>query len=96
MLRMLGASPQKVAGLLVCEALWLALLASVLGLMFGHLLTAAVGYILQAEKSLPVTGWIWLGQEWAIPATAAVVAVLAALLPAIAAYRVDVQSLLKS
>ena len=96
MLRMLGASPQKVAGLLVCEALWLAILASALGLMLGHLLTAAVGYLLQAEKSLPVTGWIWLVQEWAIPATAAVVAVLAALLPAIAAYRVDVQSLLKS
>jgi putative ABC transport system permease protein len=96
MLRMLGASPQKVAGLLVCEALWLALLASVLGLFFGHLLTAAVGYLLQTEKSLPVTGWIWLVEEWAIPATAAVVAVLAALLPAIAAYRVDVQSLLKS
>jgi putative ABC transport system permease protein len=96
MLRMLGASPQKVAGLLVCEALWLALLASILGLMLGHLLTAAVGYLLQAEKSLPVTGWIWLVEEWAIPATAAVVAVLAALLPAIAAYRVDVQSLLKS
>lgn len=96
MLRMLGASPQKVAGLLVCEALWLAILASALGLMLGHLLTAAVGYLLQAEKSLPVTGWIWLVEEWAIPATAAVVAVLAALLPAIAAYRVDVQSLLKS
>ena len=96
MLRMLGASPQKVAGLLVCEALWLALLASILGLFLGHLLTGAVGYLLQAEKSLPVSGFIWLVEEWAIPATAAVVAVLAALLPAIAAYRVDVQSLLKS
>jgi len=96
MLRMLGASPQKVAGLLVCEALWLAFLASILGLFLGHLLTAAVGYLLQAEKSLPVTGWIWLVEEWAIPATAAVVAVVAALIPAISAYRVDVQSLLKS
>jgi putative ABC transport system permease protein len=96
MLRMLGASPQKVAGLLVCEALWLAFLASILGLFLGHLLTAAVGYLLQVEKSLPVTGWIWLVEEWAIPATAAVVAVVAALIPAISAYRVDVQSLLKS
>ena len=96
MLRMLGASPQKVAGLLVCEALWLALLASILGLFLGHLLTGAVGYLLQAEKSLPVTGFIWLVQEWAIPAAAALVAVVAALIPAIAAYRVDVQSLLKS
>ena len=96
MLRMLGSSPQKVAGLLVCEALWLAILASIMGLLLGHLLTGAVGYLLQAEKSLPLTGWIWLVQEWAIPAAAALVAVVAALIPAIAAYRVDVQSLLKS
>ena len=96
MLRMLGASPQKVAGLLVCEALWLAILASALGLLLGHLLTGGVGYLLQAEKSLPMTGWIWLVEEWAIPLAAAGVAVVAALIPAIAAYRVDVQSLLKS
>lgn len=96
MLRMLGASPAKVAGLLVCEALWLALLASLLGMLVGHLLTGLVGSMLQAEKSLPVSGWFWLAEEWAIPAVAAVVAVMAALLPAIAAYRVDVHTLLKS
>lgn len=96
MLRMLGASPGKVAGLLVCEALWLALLASLLGMLVGHLLTGLVGSMLQAEKSLPVSGWFWLAEEWAIPAVAAVVAVMAALLPAIAAYRVDVHTLLKS
>ena len=32
MLRMLGATPAKVAALLLCEAWWLAVLASVLGL----------------------------------------------------------------
>ncbi len=96
MLRMLGASPAKVAGLLVCEALWLALLASLLGVMGGHLLTELVGAMLQAEKSLPVTGWFWLAQEWAIPGVAALVAVVAALLPAMAAYRVDVHTLLKT
>ncbi len=96
MLRMLGASPAKVAGLLVCEALWLAVLASVVGMVGGHFLTALVGSMLQAERSLPVTGWIWLTEEWLIPATAALVAVVAALLPAVAAYRVDVHTLLKS
>src|SRR5213079_1706201 len=43
MLRMLGATPTKVAALLLCEALWLALLASLLGLAAGHLLTGGVG-----------------------------------------------------
>lgn len=96
MLRMLGAGPMKVAGLLLCEALWLALLAAALGLAAGHLLTGLVGYLLAAEKSLPLTGWLWLPQEWAIVAAAAAVAVLAALLPAASAYRVDVAQLLNS
>lgn len=95
MLRMLGASPTKVAGLLLAEALCLALLAAILGLALGHLLTHGVGWLLQADQSLPLTGWIWLQAEWAIPALAAVVAVIAALMPAVAAYRVDVQQLLK-
>jgi ABC-type lipoprotein release transport system permease subunit len=37
-----------------------------------------------------------LTQEWLIPAVAAAVAVLAASIPAWAAYRVDVHALLKS
>lgn len=96
MLRMLGARPAKVAGLLAFEALWLALLASALGLALGHLLTHWIGYFLQAEKSLPLTGVIWLVQEWWIVAAAAGVALLAALIPAVSAYRVDVAQLLNT
>lgn len=96
MLRMLGAPPRRVAGLLVCEALWLALLASVLGLVAGHLLTGLVGSLLQAERSLPVTGWMWVAGEAWVPVAAAGVAVLAALIPAISAYRVDVAQLLNT
>lgn len=96
MLRMLGASPAKVAGLLLCEALWLALLASALGLLGGHLLTGLVGWMLQAEKSLPVTAWVWVPAEAWIPGTAVLVAGLAALMPAFSAYRVDAGQLLNS
>jgi putative ABC transport system permease protein len=96
MLRMLGASPFKVGGLLLCEALWLALLASLLGLLAGHSLTALVGYLLQAEKSLGVSGWQWVAAEAWVPVTALGVAGLAALLPAVSAYRVDVARLLNT
>ncbi len=96
MLRMLGASPGKVAGLLLCEALWLAVLASALGLLAGHGLTALVGYLLAADQSIAITGWVWLTQELWVPALAIAVAVLAALIPALGAYRVDVGQLLQS
>jgi putative ABC transport system permease protein len=96
MLRMLGASPAKVAGLVLCEALLLALVAIVLGLSLGHVLAQVAGYWMQAERSLPLTGWIWLSSEAWIVAMGVGVALLAALLPALGAYRLDVTTLLNS
>jgi len=94
MLRMLGASPGKLARLLVCEALWLALLAAALGLAGGHLMTALVGLMLQSERSLPVSGCLTVAAELWIPLVAVLVAVFAALIPAVGAYRVDAGELL--
>ena len=95
MLRMLGAPPWKVAALLLCEALWLALLASALGLLAGHGLTAVAGWFLQADKSVVVDGWQWVSAEAWVPVAAVGVAALAALLPAVSAYRVDVARLVE-
>jgi putative ABC transport system permease protein len=94
MLRMLGAPPARLGALLLCEALWLAVLASVLGLLAGHGLTALVGGLLQAEKSLPVSAWTWVAGETWVPLAALAVAGLAALIPALGAYRVDAARLL--
>jgi putative ABC transport system permease protein len=96
MLRMLGATPGKVAGLLLAEALWLALLASLLGLLAGHALTAAVGNVLEAQHSLAVSGWVWVPEEIWIPLSAIGVAALAALIPSVTAYRIDVAQLLNA
>lgn len=96
MLRMLGAPPARVAALLLCEALWLALLACALGLLAAHALTALMGEMLMARHSLAITGWQWVpGEAW-VPVLAFGVAVVAALLPALSAYRVDVTQLLNS
>ncbi len=96
MLRMLGAPPRRVAALLLCEALWLALLACALGLLAAHALTALMGEMLMARHSLAITGWQWVpGEAW-VPVLAVGVAVVAALLPTVHAYRVDVTQLLNS
>jgi len=96
MLRMLSAPPAKVAALLLCEAWWLALLASILGLAGGHALAALVGALLEAQRSLPMTGRLWVPDEAWIPVAAAAVATVAALIPAVSAYRVDVAQLLNA
>jgi putative ABC transport system permease protein len=72
------------------------LLASVLGLAVGHGLTALVGYLLEAQHSLPVTGRIWVPAEAWIPVAAVGVATLAALIPTVTAYRIDVSQLLNA
>ena len=96
MLRMLGAPPAKVAGLVLCEALLLAALATVLGMGLGHLLTQLAGTWMQSERSLPLTGWVWFATEWWVPVLGLGVALVAALMPALGAYRLDVTTLLNS
>jgi putative ABC transport system permease protein len=96
LLRMLGASPAKVATLLLSEALWLGLVASVLGLLLGQGFTAALAWLLQLDNSLLIGGMVWPFALWVVPALAFGVSLVSALLPAIGAYRVSVLELLQS
>jgi putative ABC transport system permease protein len=96
LLRMLGAPPRKVAGLLLCEALWLALLAAVLGLAAGQGLMALLAWALQLEKSVLIGALAWPPELLTVPALALGVALASALLPAYEAYRVNVFELLQS
>ena len=96
MLRMLGATPFRVAGLLLSEALWLAGAACVLGLAGGHALTEVAGAVLQSRQSLPLTGWAWAAGEGWVVAAALAVALLAAAIPAWGASRVDAARLLQT
>ena len=95
LLRMLGATPFKVATLPLCEALCLALVSSLLGLLFGQLLLAALSWFLRLDQSVLLTAWSWPFDLLLMPLVAAVVALLAAALPAMGAYRVSVFELLR-
>lgn len=88
LLRLLGAPAHRVALVLLAEAVWLAVLASALGLVVGHALAQWAGAELQAQGAIGFTGWIWLPQEWLIPVAAIGLATAASVLPMIAAYRV--------
>jgi putative ABC transport system permease protein len=96
MLRLLGAPPVKVGALLLCEALWLALLASALGLLAAQGLTALLGGLWMADQGLAIGGWHWPAALAGVPLAALGVALAAAAVPALSAYRVDVTSLLQT
>jgi len=96
LLRMLGASPGKVASLLLCEALWLACLATVLGLFLGQGFAAALGWYLQLDSSLLLGAMVWPQELMVVPVLAVTVALGAAALPALGAFRVNVLNLLQT
>ncbi len=95
LLRMLGAPALKVATLLLLEALWLGALAAVLGVLVGQGMAAALGWLLQLDNSLLLGGMVWPMELLWVPGLAMGVSLIAALLPALGAYRVSVLELLQ-
>ena len=96
LLRMLGAAPRQLAALLWCEALWLALLATLLGLALGQSVAALLAVALDVVKSISLAALNWPVALLSVPALALGVAVASALLPTWEAYRVSVLELLQS
>ena len=96
LLRMLGAPPARIAALLLTEALWLGLMAALLGLVLGQCFVLALGWMLGLDQSLLLTGALWPAELLWVPALALGVSLGAALLPALGAYRSDVLQLLQS
>lgn len=96
MLRMLGAPASRVAALIALEALLLAGLAAVLGLLAGHGFVALLERLLAERQSLRLGPLGWSDAEWLVPLLAGVLALLAAAWPAWRAYRLDVTTLLQA
>jgi putative ABC transport system permease protein len=96
LLRMLGAPPGRIAALLLTEALWLGLMAALLGLALGQCFVLALGWLLGLDQSLLLNGALWPAELLWVPSLALGVSLGAALLPALGAYRSNVFELLQS
>ena len=90
MLRMLGASPGQLLGLLLVETLILSFCGWLLGMGLGHLLTTVIGYLLALERSLVISGAIWMIEELWLLAGVLVLSLLAVAWPLRQVYRLDV------
>jgi len=90
LMRSFGARPGKLFALMMTESLVVALVGVLLGILAGHLLVQGIATWLSSSKHIQMTGMLFLVEEaWLFPVSLAVGA-LAALLPAIRVYRIDI------
>jgi putative ABC transport system permease protein len=90
LLRLLGAPPSRVSAVVLCEALWLALLAAALGLLLAQVLMAVVSHWWLADSGWMLAGSAWPTALWVVPLAAVVVALIASAVPVIVAFRAGV------
>jgi putative ABC transport system permease protein len=95
-LRLLGATPTQLFMTVLLEALTLAAVGAAVGLLSGHAAAWALASWFPSGETLAAMS-LWLQpSEWRIPAAALSVGALAALIPAVTAYRSDVAAALGS
>ena len=93
-LRTLGAQPVKLLLLLLTEGLLLALAGALLGWVLGHAAVDVLGRLLSDDQNLNLSAWVVAPEEAWLALVAIGVGLLAALLPAMRAYRTDIATTL--
>jgi len=93
-LRTLGARPTSIGFMLVLEALILALLGGLLGLLLAHGLVAILAWWMADQESLRISAWTFRWKELLLIVPALVAALLAALLPSWRAANADISATL--
>ena len=94
LLRILGGSAGQLFWLLILEGLILTSIGVAAGLLLGHAVTEALGHFLSGAQQIMVTGFSWVIEEFILVGAALLIGLLAALIPAIRAYRTDIATTL--
>lgn len=93
-LRTLGAPPGRLFMLLLTEGMVLALAGALLGWLLGHGAVQFLGRRLADDQNLAMTGWTVAPDEAWLALVALGVGLIAALIPAVRAYRTDIAATL--
>jgi putative ABC transport system permease protein len=90
MLRVIGAKPAGIFGQILLEGLLLAGAGALLGLALGHGVVALAAATFDQLRDMGLNAWTFLPAEAVIVAAALGIGALAALIPALRVFRVDV------
>jgi putative ABC transport system permease protein len=95
-MRTLGASRAQLFTQPLLEGLLLAGAGALLGILLGHAVAESIGLFLPEGRNMGLSGLTLLPQELYVLILALLVGLIAALLPAIQAYRTDIAAVLAS
>jgi putative ABC transport system permease protein len=90
LLRVMGAGREKLFLLIVLEGLLLSFMGFVVGIVLSHGGMNILGKYMSDAYRYTFSGWQWLPQEWWLLLGALLIGFLAAIFPALAAYRTDI------
>lgn len=90
LLRSFGASPSKLFGLVVTESLIVAIFGVVAGLLLGHGLVHGAALWLENTRHIHISGVVFLPEEGWLAFAGVVIGLVAAIIPAIRVYRIDI------
>jgi putative ABC transport system permease protein len=93
-MRTLGAGNGWLFVLVILQGVLLAAIGALIGIALGHVAAQLLGMWFNITQQMAFTGLTWVKEEWWLIAVAIVVGVVAAILPALRAYRTDIASTL--
>lgn len=97
LMRSLGVSPSKLFGMVIMESLLLCVIGYAAGIAVGRLGVLLMSRLSQQQMQFQLSGGGWFSMEelWLLPVTL-LIGTVAALIPAIQAYRTDISEVLRN
>jgi putative ABC transport system permease protein len=94
LMRVMGAGQGKLFLLIVLEGLLLSFVGFLVGIFLSHGAMQLLAKYMSDAYRYSFTGWSWLKEEWYLLLGALVIGFVAAIIPAINAYRMDISKTL--
>lgn len=92
-MRTLGASKGKLFSLIILEGLILTLIGTIIGVALGHGILQLIGSY-QESSQAKMNGLLFINEEFYLLAAGLMIGIVAAIIPAIQAYRADISKIL--
>ena len=94
--RTLGASQKKIFIILIAEAFIISALGAIIGLFLAHFSLELIGLFTHQGNELNLTGFIFMPEIYLLCTITILLCLLAALIPALKAYKIDIRKILSN